>query len=52
MLSSISTMQVGTEHGFEQNPHQIGFVAHHIHLCFLARMSDESYWLHTPDQKV
>ncbi len=22
--------------------HQLGFVAHHIHLCFQARMSDES----------
>ena len=27
---------------FEQNSHQLGFVAHHIHLCFQARMSDES----------
>ena len=26
---------------FEQNSHQLGFVAHHIHLCFQARMSDE-----------
>ncbi len=29
-------------HFFEQNSHQLGFVAHHIHLCFQARMSDES----------
>ena len=28
---------------FEQNAHQLGFVAHHIHLCFQARMSDESH---------
>jgi len=34
---------------FEQNSHQLGFVAHHIHLCFQARMSDG---LHTPDCKV
>ena len=27
---------------FEQNSHQLGFVAHHIHLCFQAWMSDES----------
>ncbi len=27
---------------FQQNSHQLGFVAHHIHLCFQARMSDES----------
>ena len=27
---------------FEQNGHQLGFVAPHIHLCFRARMSDES----------
>jgi len=27
---------------FEQNSHQLGFVAHHIHLCSQARMSDES----------
>ena len=27
---------------FEQNSHQLGFVAHHIRLCFQARMSDES----------
>ncbi len=27
---------------FEQNSHQLGFVAHHIHLCFQARISDES----------
>ncbi len=27
----------------EQNSHQLGFVAHHIHLCFQARMSDESH---------
>jgi len=27
---------------FEQNSHQLGFVAHHIHLCFQTRMSDES----------
>ena len=26
----------------DQNSHQPGFVAHHIHLCFQARMSDES----------
>ncbi len=26
---------------FEQNSHQLGFVAHQIHLCFQARMSDE-----------
>ena len=25
-----------------QNSHQLGFVAHHIHLCFQDRMSDES----------
>ena len=25
-----------------QKSHQLGFVAHHIHLCFQARMSDES----------
>ena len=28
---------------FEQNAHQLDFVAHHIHLCFQARMSDESH---------
>ncbi len=27
---------------FEQNSHQVAHVAHHIHLCFQARMSDES----------
>ena len=27
---------------FEQNSHQVDFVAHHIHLCFQARTSDES----------
>ena len=27
---------------FEQNSHQLGIVAHHIHLCFQPRMSDES----------
>jgi hypothetical protein len=27
---------------FQQNSHQLGFVAHHIHLCFQARMSDKS----------
>ncbi len=27
---------------FEQKTHQLGFFAHHIHLCFQARMSDES----------
>jgi len=27
---------------FEQNSHQLGFVAHHIHLCFQARMPGES----------
>ena len=27
---------------FEQNSHQLGSVAHHIHLCFQARMADES----------
>ncbi len=27
---------------FLQHSHQLGFVAHHIHLCFQARMSDES----------
>ncbi len=27
----------------EQNSHHLGFVAHHIHLCFQARMSDESH---------
>ena len=26
---------------FKQNSHQLGLVAHHIHLCFQARMSDE-----------
>ena len=26
----------------EQNSHQLDFVAHHIQLCFQARMSDES----------
>ena len=31
---------------FEQNSHQLGFVAHHIHLCFQARMSDESLLAH------
>ncbi len=32
---------------FKQNSHQLGFVAHHIHLCVQARMSDESL-LSTP----
>ncbi len=27
---------------FEQNSHQLAFVAHHIHLCFQARVYDES----------
>ena len=27
---------------FEQNSHELGFAAHHIHLCSQARMSDES----------
>ena len=27
---------------FEQNSHQLGVDAHHIHLCFQARMSDQS----------
>jgi len=27
---------------FEQNPHQVGFVAHHIHLCFQPGCLDES----------
>ena len=28
---------------FEQNARQLGFVTHHIHLCFQARMSNESH---------
>jgi len=32
---------------FEQNSHQLGFVAHHIHLCLMSHN-----WLHTPDCKV
>ena len=28
--------------GSFKNSHQLGFVAHHIHLCFQARVSDES----------
>ena len=27
---------------FEQNSHQLAVVAHHIHLCFQARVCDES----------
>ncbi len=36
------TTNNGTLGFFEQNSHQLGFVAHHIHLCFQARMFDES----------
>ena len=37
---------------FEQNAHQLGSVAHHIHLCFQARMSDESHLAPHPDCKA
>ena len=37
---------------FEQNSHQLVFVAHHIHLCFYARCLMSHIWLHTPDCKV
>ncbi len=35
-----------------QNSHQVRLVAHNIHVCFQARMSDESQRPHTPDCKV
>ena len=38
LMASVSS----SLHFFEQSSHQLGFVAHHIHLCFQARMSDES----------
>ena len=37
---------------FEQISLQLDFVAHHIHMCFRARMSESRIWLHTPDCKV
>ena len=34
--------QQDLERFFKQSPHRLGFVAHLIHLCFQARMSDAS----------
>ena len=34
--------------GMMQNSHQLGCIAHHIHLCFRARVSDESQLGSTP----
>ncbi len=39
--TSSSTLLTHTLGNVDQT-HQLGFVAHHIHLCFQARMSDES----------
>jgi len=37
-LSAVCTLAINRTLG-----HQLGFVAHRIHLCFQARMSDESH---------
>ncbi len=33
---------------FERNSHQLDFVAPHMHMCFQARMADESQMAPTP----
>ncbi len=36
---------------FEQDSHQLGFVAHHIHLCLPGCLMSHN-WLHTPDYNL
>ncbi len=40
-MSGISADYAGPWAPFKQNAHQLGFVAHHVHLSFQAKMSDE-----------